>query len=339
MIIAGAESLREVIPFPKTARAVDLMVDAPTPVSDRQLRELGIAVKKAFLVVQIDESPKAPHAIENSTRVYRRTGDSANPTTLADMTMIERLLARRRDVSARWNEFFAESNSLSEKAIMPTGVPLLEMRMGPQYPSDVVIPREKVFQFLAGDLVRRSIGFYASDLFRHPTGALLARKDGRARYLNVGELGMLHYLELLESTGYSGGAAGSPAAELIYPFWWVTRSILRILGAARRLATASASRCEVRLEARLINVSGVPFTLSLDNPLLTTPVFTLSAVAPAWTTCPPELSDSQIVEIAVELLYQLRWLFGTQNPQTRDEIRPLVEREFNSAQVPYSTTF
>ena len=46
MILAGAESLREVIPFPKTARAVDLMVDAPTPVSERQLRELGIAVKK-----------------------------------------------------------------------------------------------------------------------------------------------------------------------------------------------------------------------------------------------------------------------------------------------------
>jgi aspartyl-tRNA synthetase len=46
MILAGAESLREVIPFPKTARAVDLMVDAPTPVGERQLRELGIAVKK-----------------------------------------------------------------------------------------------------------------------------------------------------------------------------------------------------------------------------------------------------------------------------------------------------
>jgi aspartyl-tRNA synthetase len=46
MILAGAESLREVIPFPKTARAVDLMVDAPTPVSDTQLKELGIQVKK-----------------------------------------------------------------------------------------------------------------------------------------------------------------------------------------------------------------------------------------------------------------------------------------------------
>ena len=47
MILAGAESLREVIPFPKTARAVDLMVDAPTPVSERQLKELGIAIRRA----------------------------------------------------------------------------------------------------------------------------------------------------------------------------------------------------------------------------------------------------------------------------------------------------
>jgi aspartyl-tRNA synthetase len=46
MILAGAESLREVIPFPKTARAVDLMVDAPTPVSDAQLKELGIQIRK-----------------------------------------------------------------------------------------------------------------------------------------------------------------------------------------------------------------------------------------------------------------------------------------------------
>ena len=45
MILAGADSLREVIPFPKTAKAQDLMVDAPTPVSAAQLKDLGIEVR------------------------------------------------------------------------------------------------------------------------------------------------------------------------------------------------------------------------------------------------------------------------------------------------------
>ncbi len=45
MILCGANSIREVIAFPKTSRAVDLMVDAPTEVSSRQLRELGIQLR------------------------------------------------------------------------------------------------------------------------------------------------------------------------------------------------------------------------------------------------------------------------------------------------------
>ncbi len=44
MLLAGANSIREVIAFPKTARAVDLMVDAPTAVSPAQLQELGLRI-------------------------------------------------------------------------------------------------------------------------------------------------------------------------------------------------------------------------------------------------------------------------------------------------------
>jgi aspartyl-tRNA synthetase len=44
MLLAGAASLREVIAFPKSAKAIDLMAEAPTTVSAQQLKELHIRV-------------------------------------------------------------------------------------------------------------------------------------------------------------------------------------------------------------------------------------------------------------------------------------------------------
>jgi aspartyl-tRNA synthetase len=43
--MAGEPNIREVMAFPKTAQATDLMADAPSEVLPRQLEELQLAVR------------------------------------------------------------------------------------------------------------------------------------------------------------------------------------------------------------------------------------------------------------------------------------------------------
>ncbi|MGA3189624.1 MAG: aspartate--tRNA ligase [Bryobacteraceae bacterium] len=45
-LLAGETSIREVIPFPKTAKGTDLMCDAPSEVPEKNLRDLGISLRK-----------------------------------------------------------------------------------------------------------------------------------------------------------------------------------------------------------------------------------------------------------------------------------------------------
>ena len=45
MLLAGAESIRDVIPFPKNKSAVDVMFDAPSEISEEQLKELHLRLR------------------------------------------------------------------------------------------------------------------------------------------------------------------------------------------------------------------------------------------------------------------------------------------------------
>ena len=46
MLLAQTDNIRDVVAFPKTASAADLMSEAPSPVYEQQLDELRLQIKK-----------------------------------------------------------------------------------------------------------------------------------------------------------------------------------------------------------------------------------------------------------------------------------------------------
>jgi aspartyl-tRNA synthetase len=46
MLLAGADSLREVIAFPKTGNGYDPLTGAPAPITAEQRREAGVDVRR-----------------------------------------------------------------------------------------------------------------------------------------------------------------------------------------------------------------------------------------------------------------------------------------------------
>src|SRR5262245_47894757 len=63
-----------------------------------------------FLVVEVEESGEAPHAIENSTTVYVRTGNASNPYELATVDRVIDLVKRRSEPLERARRLLANAN-------------------------------------------------------------------------------------------------------------------------------------------------------------------------------------------------------------------------------------
>ena len=88
-------------------------------------------------IVKVHESVEAPHAVDNSTRVYVRVASTTQPCEIADIDRIEYLLKRRQEPERRREELIAKAAARS-----PHQATLCRIRVivAPVYPRGQIVP-------------------------------------------------------------------------------------------------------------------------------------------------------------------------------------------------------
>ena len=102
---------------------------------------------RVFLVIEVDESGEAPHAIENSRKVYVRTGSAANPYDLADVDLIIDLMRRRKEPLELRERLLSQAEGRSIQVVQHVG-PYLQVSICPAYPRTALCLSEDVWSFI-----------------------------------------------------------------------------------------------------------------------------------------------------------------------------------------------
>ena len=104
--------------------------------------------QNVVVVVRVDESVQAPHAIEGSTRVYIRTGSITQPYKLSDIDRISHMLKRREDSQVVARQILTRIEERA-KHNFPLREPTLTVTAQPVFPYRPVISTSDIFELYA----------------------------------------------------------------------------------------------------------------------------------------------------------------------------------------------
>ena len=98
------------------------------------------------VIVRVNENVQAPHAIQNSTRVYIRTGSITQPYELAEIEQIEYMLKRREDSQQVTRQILDRTEERIE-SLFETNEPNLTAIARPVFPYRPLISLEEIGNF------------------------------------------------------------------------------------------------------------------------------------------------------------------------------------------------
>ena len=114
-----------------------------------EVRVLNIpgSANKVVIVVKVHESMEAPHAIQNTKRVYIRTGNLSNPLDSAEIDRIEYLLKRREKPERLRDNLIAKSDGrfCDHVGEVARTAPYVGIEVTRLFPREPIVPPEAIY--------------------------------------------------------------------------------------------------------------------------------------------------------------------------------------------------
>ena len=154
--------------------------------------------ENVVVIVRVDESIQAPHAIEGSTKVYIRTGSITQPYRLSDIDRISHMLKRREDSQGVAQQIFDRIEERSSK-IEPTFIKIGNYKHRSDYLSKFTVIARPVFPYrpvITASNIYELYQQYRWNLIRVTGGVFTFSEDA---YWELNEYGIVYYRTVLSS--------------------------------------------------------------------------------------------------------------------------------------------
>jgi len=266
---------------------------------------------RAFLVIEVEESGEAPHAIENSKKVYVRTGNATNPYDLADVDLIIDLVKRRKEPLELRDRLEKSAEGRAEKWVM-SPQSYVQATICPRFPRSALCSSDEVYDFVRNTQYRGGHFISVNNLRRVPDGVagqIPESMAGGAAYEEINRFGLLFARTRFRKVPWEG-----EREVLVLLYGDLFHTLCKFLYCAESFYGATGFRGTVLVRVSLHNVAGERMTFYRIRSVI------LEDASPDDFRCIAEVvSTEQVVEVdrivrnkldvLADILGELAWSF------------------------------
>jgi hypothetical protein len=284
---------------------------------------------QVFLVIEVEESGEAPHAIENSRKVFVRTGNAGHPYEFAEVDLIIDLVKRRSE-RLDLRERLLKNTEQRAGRNLPTGAPFFQISICPTFPRTPISSSQDVWDFLQGTPYRGQTLAPLLTMRRIPegVGCLVTPKLFPVHYLELNKFGLLLLRSLFSEIPFYESSHKQQPQQL--HFRDLFHSLFKLTVCAERFYRARGFRGSLLIRTSLHDVMG--------RPMRFLPAHHLSDYTPEDFRCQTDivsverLTDADLIgaqslDVLIDILSELTWPFWQLHREyPSDELQAYLER-------------